>query len=219
MAAVFETGTNFDSAASTSHNISHTNISGNFLIVGFTNLSTGGDIVTGVTYNSVALTKITPQAATNGRTANMWYLANPSTGANTLNITLSASFRIMGTVATYTGVNTTTPIDTTARGQVNSGTAFDQNITTGVANATLFAAAYINRTVSSYGTNTTNVYNVLNTHQTTRSTADVASPGATSLSFTMATAEAGAAWVIASINPSTGGAAASNQYFTMMGVG
>jgi hypothetical protein len=199
-----ESSVDFDSASATTHNIGSLTVTdGNFLIVGFSCFNTGGDVVTSVKWDSAGtpqnLTEIPVSAATNGRTSNVWYLSNPTAGNKNLEIVLSSAGRVNGTVASYTASN----YDTYSSGQVNSGTAFSMPITTGVANCLLFASAYLNRNISTYGTNTTSIlYNGSN-HSTTVSLEKVATASATTLSYTMTTAEAGAAYIIVSIKPTS----------------
>jgi hypothetical protein len=199
MAIAHESSTPFaKSTSATSHTIPHTNTSGDLLVAGFNCLSTAGDVVTGVTYNGVALTKVSAGAgvAANGRTANLWYLASPATGTNDLVITFSVSERTWGAVSSYTGADTTTPEDTSAVGTTPSGTTITNSITTTADDVMLYSSNYFNRGWSANGTNTTTVYLVDGNTHTMRSTTNVATAGATSLSFTTTTSEVGASHVI-----------------------
>ncbi len=104
----------FNSCSGTS--FSHT-ITGSspFLIVFTFGNNAGAETVTGLTYNSVALTQIQSlQDAGVGtglfQDAEVWYLKAPATGANTLAATVSGgAFCILA--GSYTGVNQTSPID------------------------------------------------------------------------------------------------------------
>lgn len=76
-----------------------------------------GQTVTGITYNGVALTKVDAQnQGTNTIRAELWYLVAPATGANNVIVTWSAAVASASYCATsYTGVNQTTPLGTSAK--------------------------------------------------------------------------------------------------------
>jgi hypothetical protein len=102
----------FDAATSTngtasSFTFSHTVGTGQdrILIVSVAfNSSTGS--VSSVTYNSISMTKaISRQGAAAVLRTEIWYLLNPSTGANNVIATLSASTRTIIGSASYTGVS------------------------------------------------------------------------------------------------------------------
>lgn len=63
----------------------------------------GPDVVTSVTYNGVALTRINTQqtAGTGNRRSYLYYLPAPTTGTNNIVITVSSSITIRGTSASY----------------------------------------------------------------------------------------------------------------------
>ena len=89
-----------------------------------------GDVVTGVTYNSVALTPI--GSASNGQfTVSQWYLIAPATGANNISVSVSGNVFDIGIAAvSLTGAHQTSAIGTQATG---SGT--DTTPTTTVTSA------------------------------------------------------------------------------------
>lgn len=66
-------------------------------------------VLTGVSYNSVALTKATEHSADNNLT--FWYLANPSDGNNTLRLTFTTqSGQVRMITAWFDGVDTADPL-------------------------------------------------------------------------------------------------------------
>ncbi len=69
---------------------------------------------TGVTYNSVAMTQIsTSQTIPNAFGGiTFWYLKAPTTGANTIAVTLAASSQFAGGAVSFSNVDQTTPIGT-----------------------------------------------------------------------------------------------------------
>jgi hypothetical protein len=86
---------------------SHTCTGSNRILIVGVAIADNSDTVTGVTYNSVALTSIASADNFNGsRNVTLWYLIAPATGANNIVVTLSgtpAAFFSVG-AASYTGV-------------------------------------------------------------------------------------------------------------------
>lgn len=119
MALAFDAASGIGTANDTSVTLAHTTTGTNRYLVVF--VSSDSDNVTGVTYNSVAMTQAAKKTST--ATARMLYcyvLHNPASGAN--NIVASASgtsdFRITG--ASYTGAQQTTPVDASATDEQTS---------------------------------------------------------------------------------------------------
>lgn len=65
------------------------------------------DLVTGVTYNSVAMTLIAKVNSGGHRWTYMYYLVNPASGAHNVVISISSTAYVLGLAASYTGVNQT----------------------------------------------------------------------------------------------------------------
>lgn len=79
--------------------------------------------VTGITYNSVALTSKGSRVADGSGYTQQWSLVAPATGTNNIVVSMSTS-QVFTTSASYTGVNQTTPHpDATLTGSV-AGTSF-----------------------------------------------------------------------------------------------
>lgn len=103
-----------------------------------------GDTTTGVTYNSVAMTKlvdITRNPNTGTLQMYAWGLANPTSGANNVSITRTGTVaNIEARTISYTGVNQVTTPDATAssNGTGSVSTTITTSITT-VANNTAVA--------------------------------------------------------------------------------
>lgn len=99
MAIALDTISEANSVSSWSHTCTGTNL---VLIVGVKSVGT----VTGVTYNSVAMTEIAGVAvgALTERVS-MWYLANPTTGSNTIALTGGSTYTTRA--ASYTGAKQT----------------------------------------------------------------------------------------------------------------
>jgi hypothetical protein len=82
------------------------------LIVSVSMLSVAGSSVTGITYNSIALTKIRSDASVSGAVrTELWRLIAPATGANTVEVTLSAGLDSISAANSFTGVDQINPID------------------------------------------------------------------------------------------------------------
>ena len=113
-------GIQFDSAsnsgyqaASSSYSWSHTCSGSNrFLSVDIAVLSVLGTTVTGITYNSIALSFLgSKTSGTGSDRIETWGLIAPATGSNTIAVTLSASVASSGVAVSYTGVHQTSPTE------------------------------------------------------------------------------------------------------------
>lgn len=82
------------------------------LFVTVCNPTNSTDIFTGITYNGVAMTRLTGTAGTNAKSdlfQAIYYLINPSTGANTVDVSASQNVVIRVGVTSYSGVSQTAP--------------------------------------------------------------------------------------------------------------
>lgn len=145
-----------DSGGNTNnYNASHTcGASADLLVVSIwlRQNNTSGDQLTGVTYNSVSLTEAVSNTTSRG--AYIYYLANPATGTNTLNITSSQTDDVRVVIASYTGADTTTPLDATTTGS-DSATTYTLSLTVGEDDVALQGAFAESTAWSSDGANTT----------------------------------------------------------------
>jgi len=126
-------------ASATSISWSHTCTGANrVLIVGARGTGAASDVITGVTYAGVALTKVgSSYKGSSDRWVSLWRLVGPATGANTITISGSNSDILMGSSASYTGagfVSTTTTNHTAA-----SAASVSTSYTTQAANAWVVA--------------------------------------------------------------------------------
>ena len=105
MAIAYDNSASFTSVGSGTTSVSYTCSSGNdrYLIVG------AGSFITGITYAGVAMTKIVDfePAIHDGNQVhiNVWGLANPASGSNTLATTIGVGDNEIIGIASYTGVN------------------------------------------------------------------------------------------------------------------
>lgn len=142
----------------TSLTYSHTTGSGSnrILIVGFTGDVTGGsDDVSSVTYAGNAMTFINKTDGVNNRWSYLYYILNPTTGANNVVITFSSSHWIQSGCVEYTGVQ---DIDAnTTNESTISVTTLTTSVTTTVDNSwtVLFECGYSGGNDPTAGTGST----------------------------------------------------------------
>ena len=105
---------NNSSSASWNHRITGTDP---FLIVAIS-MGTISESVTSITYAGVALTKAAEQNQSGSPDVRveLWYLAAPATGNNSVNVTLTGNARFVASSASFTGVDQVTPIEDTDTG-------------------------------------------------------------------------------------------------------
>lgn len=123
-------------AASSSYSWSHTCTGSNrYLVVGIAMLSVA-QTVSSITYNSVALTLLGVRSSLTGAArVELWGLVAPSTGSNTIAVTLTGSIASAGVAESYTGVHQTSPTEGFNSNQATNVGAADATVTvTTVAN-------------------------------------------------------------------------------------
>jgi len=184
------------------------NSNGNFLLVG---LNETGGAVSGITYNSVAMTKIgtTLTFAGIGRYLELWGLASPTAGANTVAITGSAN--VNAGAVSISGYDSNSGF--------NSGTAaaspISINVTTTVDNAYVIGfGTFIS--YSSLGTGVSDVIGGINGDANVRmirSTSAVTPAGVFTTSVNLTGGNI-AGMVLVGVNPPAGA-----KLFTLLGVG
>lgn len=143
MAIAFDAATRADQAATTgSFTFSHTTSGANRVLIVMCYLNEEGDLVTGITYNGVAMTRANAFTNTPGASVPtsgyIYYLANPATGANNVVISYSGNRAVIAVAASFTGANTSSPIDqsnTVYSGNDFSSTSVSLSVTTGFANS------------------------------------------------------------------------------------
>lgn len=112
--------------------------------------------VTGITYNSVAMTSLSNFADGNAR-FNVYYLLNPATGSNDVVITTDTTDNIMGESISYTGAKQSGVPDVSGNQGPTTGTGYGQNLITSADNCwvTMFGGAYSAATLTPFDGNTT----------------------------------------------------------------
>lgn len=173
------------------------------------------DLVTGATYNGVAMTKLGSTQVPADRFIYLFGLLNPATGANNVVVSASSSIRLDGVSASYTGVSAfETAVTSTA---ASPATSLTLTATTGVANCWLVANFKQDLGTSTAGTGTT--IRVDSTHGMNIADSNGALTQAShSLIENLA---GGENWggIMAAMEPSGGAAAAVQQMLMLLGVG
>lgn len=205
-----------NSSGVTSLNRSHTCTGSDLILwVAVTTVSGASVPVTGVTYNSVAMTKVTAIAPQSNWEMSLWYLAGPSTGTNTITATCATApaniFRISS--ASYTGASQT-------------GIPDSSNSATGVTTSRTVSTTTIANNCWVVGYGMTGAGNIVpSTGLTTRSETDSGSGStvlgdsngavtpAGSYSMTFTTANDSTGLIVASFAPAT---ASTNSNFFML---
>lgn len=130
-------------AATSSYSWSHTCTGSNRYLSVDVSLLSAGQTVTSITYNGVALSFIGAQTTVSsvGR-IECWGLVAPSSGTNTITVTLSGAIASAGTAVSYTNVNQTTPTEAFNSAQATNIGAADATVTvTTITNNTWIHAA------------------------------------------------------------------------------
>ena len=161
MAIALDVATNGGSATATSHSYSHTCTGSNLILfVGVNFYNAGTDDITGVTYNSVAMTQIAKQtnASGSGQISYLYYLINPSTGANTVAITKTSSATIRSVSVSYTGANDIAQPDASGTNTSNASLAISKAVTTIADNCWMVSFTFndANQCLASTGTTNRN---------------------------------------------------------------
>lgn len=138
----------------TSLTYSHTCTGSNLiLLVDVWVTSTGSDVVTGVTYNSVSMTLVDKQAV-GSQYHYAYYLLGPATGAHNVVVSTSSSQTIGSSSISYTGVKQSGQPDASAKQVVGSSTGSTTTLTTIADNCwtVLLTASNRNETASTGST-------------------------------------------------------------------
>lgn len=105
---------------------------------------TGGVTPTGITYNGVALTRLTAASIIGGTffESSIWYLINPPSGAHTIAVTLPSVQALIGSGSvSFTGTDTVSPFYTAGAGTFQtSASATDAVTATGASSGDMYIA-------------------------------------------------------------------------------
>lgn len=116
MALAFDAASSSEGTLVTSLTWSHTCTGSNrVLVVGISFYKNGNSFISGVTYNSVAMTLVPSSGTNNGSYyVEQWYLIAPSTGANNIVVSVSGNgpFELSAGAVSWTDAHQTTPLGT-----------------------------------------------------------------------------------------------------------
>lgn len=198
---------NFDAAsggtqlAGTSLTYSQTCTGSNLILFVGVGVESASDIVTGVTYNGVAMTRVPTNGfqTGNGESAYLYYLINPPTGAHNVVVSTNTSTDIRSSSASYVGSRQINQPDASNKNTL-AGTpgSITTSVTTTVDNCWLVSYCQSNSGALSAGTGTTS-RNASATQSIGDSNGAKSPAGAYSMQWT---ATHGFNMIIASITPS-----------------
>lgn len=164
----------------------------NFLVIGAVG-DTASNLVTGITYNLVAMTQLI--ALNPGSTGQRWmyfyYLVNPATGANNAIMSASSSITMRMVGCDYSGVNSVTPIDNSTSTTTASASSMSYPLTTSQSNAWIVALSETTQSPTGTGGGYTMLRsaNPANNNPTIwDSNGPIATPGSVTNSLTLSTA-------------------------------
>lgn len=108
--------------ANTSLTFAHTCTGSNLILFVGVDIASASDLVSGVTYNGVTMTRIDIQiiGGAANRTLYLYYLIAPATGANDVVISTSSGVDIRGVSASYTGAKQSAQPDAHDKGSADS---------------------------------------------------------------------------------------------------
>lgn len=216
MAIAFDAAVDGGLVTATSLTWSHTCTGSNLALVVGTLGDLTSDLITGVTYNAVAMTKLGVIKIPADRFMTLWGLINPSTGAHNIVATASSSSVIGGVSASYTGVTSFETPATTNTAASPATTVTGTFTTTNANDWTFCVGGDDNGITPAAGTGTTS--------RVSSATSDIglfdSNAALAAGSHTLITNGGAANWgiVMAAMVPS-GGAAAVQQMLMMLGVG
>lgn len=116
-------------AAQSTYSWSHTCTGTDRFLAVDVSLLSAGSTVSGITYNSVALSLIAAKSTvTSFGRIESWGLANPASGSNTIAVTLSGSIASSAGAVSYAGVHQTVPTEGAATNQATNVGAADATV-------------------------------------------------------------------------------------------
>lgn len=132
-------------SAATSGQVSDTSLTFSHTISGSNTVLTVGHSstrsATDCTYNSVAMVGTTEESDASGF-ARLFYLGNPTAGANNVVLTLASSGNVKAGAVSFTGANSSSPLDAEAQATASSNSDLTINITTNYANSFLIDSVH-----------------------------------------------------------------------------
>ncbi len=177
---------------SLTYSFTATTTANRILIVSTVGTTGANDLISGITYNSVALTKVATIMPSGGRWLGTWYLLNPSSGANNVVVTASSTDVIVSQATSYAGVKQSANPDVSTTTSVGSGTSLTSTLTTLADNAWTVLVGSENDGQIAAGTGTTFRVSSNASFGTLDSNAPITPAGSTSLQATWSLSASGA---------------------------
>ncbi len=200
-----------------SHTVSGSNTA---LFVSVIGAVGAADVVTGITYSGVPLTKLTDVRIPGDREFDIWYLLGAATGANTISVAFTGTFA-SGMSVSYNGVSQGA-LDASGTGTAASGTSYTQSLSTVANNCWVLGAFGNSNRLTSADTGTTQRVNqsAISGLAFVDNNVAVTSGTSVTLGVTQLTAPISSGWagIMVSIAPFTG-VAANHNAFLLMGIG
>lgn len=201
MAVTFDAQSSGSVNPATTLTVAHTCTgSDRVLLVGLSTNNTT-DIVTGITYAGVSMTRLQAQTGSSGGFYSyLYYLQNPASGTNNIVATASSS-SLMGAIsASFTGAAQTSTPDNSNKGTVTgAGTTLDATVTVNTANSMLFGHCRGSDSLAA-STGTTSNGTLFSAAFISGYSSSTRSTGSQTLSFTRPSADT-TLWLLASIAP------------------
>lgn len=148
--AIVQDTTSYSSATSTSLTYAHTCTGSNLILLVAVVAVTASDVITGVTYNGVSMTKIAGQLYGGVAYQYLYYLVAPSTGANNIIVSSSSSVLLQSQAVSYTGVVQSSPT-ITGNSVENSVTSIASTLTSTVDNSVHIAHFRVSDNATGWG--------------------------------------------------------------------
>lgn len=162
------------------------------------------DTVSGITYNGVSLTEQAAQTTSNGLTASIWTLANPATGSNNVEITVSGSgWSCWAEAISYTDGNTSNPVTDTGE-YLFSTSPYDCDLTVTNDDSYLVGFCAANRNTIAVSGDGTEINDSPNNSAIVFDSNGVVSSGTKTATLSQSN-PASTAVVLIALNPNTGG--------------
>lgn len=207
MAIALDATTDGNFVSGTSRTFSHTCTGSDRILFVEAVINTSTDLVTGVTYNGVSMTRIQTVSPTANRRLYLYYLIAPATGANNVVITTSSSTAIGGNAASYTGVAQSGTIIDVSTTITDTTSPVATSLTTTIDNTWTILCTTVD-TTSAFSASTGSTFRVKNTTYADVSIFDsggaITPAGSTTMTVTVASITT-AGTIMAAFAPVSGG--------------
>ena len=147
-----------DGSTGTSWTFAHSCSGSNRILFVSLTIYSGSDLVTGITYNGVAMTRVaTVQSIDGDQRQYLYYLVAPATGSNNVVVSASSSVFMAGGAISYTGAKQTGQPDANTTGTTGQGSSSTATLSS-VANNCWMVVGWGNNGGYGYSSSVTNGY-------------------------------------------------------------